>query len=95
MRNDNYRRKQRHKHICRRLEIIKNVYQDNPIYWCGNDPGRLDKAKIHCSCPMCSAKTRNKRKRHRNGQSFAPSINYKISDQRKVDSMDFDEADYD
>ena len=89
MRNDNYRRKQRHKHICRRLEIIKNVYQDNPIYWCGNDPGRLDKAKIHCSCPLCSAKTRNKHKRRGSG-----SINYKISDQRKVDAMNFDEEDF-
>lgn len=89
MRNDNYRRKQRHKHICRRLEIIKNVYQDNPIYWCGNDPGRLDKAKIHCSCPMCSAKTRNKRKRRGSG-----GVNYKISDQRKVDAMNFDEKDF-
>lgn len=90
MRNDNYRRKQRHKHICRRLEIIKNVYQDNPIYWCGNNPGRLDKAKIHCSCPMCSTKTRNKRKRNGNGWGFAPSINYKISDQRKMDRMNQD-----
>ena len=31
------------------------------------------KGKIHCSCPMCSAKTR------RNG--------YKISDLRKIDSL--------
>ena len=51
---------------------------------------QYSKNKIHCSCPMCSAKTRNKRKRNGNGWGFAPSINYKISDQRKVDAMEAD-----
>lgn len=40
---------------------------------------QYSKNKIHCSCPMCSAKTRN--------------INYKISDLRKVQAMDYQERD--
>lgn len=46
---------------------------------------QYSKNKIHCSCPMCSAKTRNKGRRDR--KSYAPSINYKISDQRKIDRL--------
>ena len=40
------------------------------------------KNKIHCSCPMCSAKTRNKGSR----KTWAPALNYKPSDRRRVDS---------
>ena len=47
---------------------------------------QYSKNKIHCSCPMCSAKTRNKGKR-RKRKNYAPSINYKISDKRKIESM--------
>ena len=83
----------RKKALCRRRLARKIYPYDDKDYY--DNLHQYSKNKIHCSCPMCSAKTRNKRKRHRNGQSFAPSINYKISDQRKVDSMDFDEADYD
>lgn len=54
---------------------------------------QYSKNKIHCSCPMCSAKTRNKRRRSHNGKGFAPSINYKISDLRKVQAMDYQERD--
>lgn len=54
---------------------------------------QYSKNKIHCSCPMCSAKTRNKKRRSHNGKGFAPSINYKISDLRKVQAMDYQERD--
>ncbi len=40
------------------------------------------KGKIHCSCPLCSAKTKNKGSR----KAWAPALNYKPSDRRKVDS---------
>lgn len=45
---------------------------------------QYSKGKIHCSCGMCMAKTRNKgyRRRHIHG-NYAPSINYKISDLRR------------
>ena len=40
------------------------------------------KGKIHCSCPLCSAKTKNKGSR----KTWAPALNYKPSDRRRVDS---------
>jgi len=45
------------------------------------------KGKIHCSCMMCRAKTRNKGHR----KSWAPALNYKPSDRRRIDSMNWDE----
>lgn len=51
------------------------------------------KNKIHCSCPMCSAKTRNKGKRRQSPKNYSPSINYSISDRRKQDVMDYMEKD--
>lgn len=50
---------------------------------------QYSKNKIHCSCPMCSAKTRNKGKRRKAG-NYSPSINYKISEKRKIDSMNYE-----
>ena len=49
---------------------------------------QYSKNKIHCDCPLCSAKTKNKgRRRHKHG-NYAPSINYSISDIRKKMRMD-------
>lgn len=41
--------------------------------------------KIHCSCPMCSAKTNNKK--HNGPRGWEPSKNWSISDQKKLDSL--------
>jgi len=41
--------------------------------------------KIHCSCPMCSAKTNNKNRS--GGRGWEPSKNWSISDKRKLDAM--------
>lgn len=54
---------------------------------------QYSKNKIHCSCPWCSPRTRNKG-RHRNKKNYSPSINYKISDLRKKDRMENDELEY-
>ena len=63
-------------------------------YWVVNSRGYLDKGNIHCSCGMCRAKTRNKgHKRYIQG-NYAPSINYKPSDLRKVQQMDWDQTYY-
>ena len=48
---------------------------------------QYSKNKIHCSCPMCSAKTKNKGKKRLKHGNYSPSINYKISEKRKIDSM--------
>jgi len=42
--------------------------------------------KIHCSCPLCSAKTNNKC--HNGPRGWAPSKNWSITDQRKLDDME-------
>lgn len=46
---------------------------------------QYSKNKIHCSCPMCSAKTRNKGSSKHKGMSRP--INYKHSDIKKVQRM--------
>ena len=53
---------------------------------------QYSKNKIHCSCAHCSAKTRNKGKK-RITKRYAPSINYKPSDLRKQQAMDYQEVD--
>lgn len=55
---------------------------------------QYSKGKIHCSCPMCSAKTRNKGKRRYLAGNYAPSINYKHNDLKRQIAMDLDERDY-
>lgn len=55
-----------------------------------NNLHQYSKNKIHCSCPWCSPRTRNKG-RHRKRKNYAPSINYSITDLKKQQSMDADE----
>ena len=58
----------------------KNMYKNLHQY---------SKNKIHCSCPMCSAKTRNKgNSKHKD---MAPPINYKISDVRKIQKLEYED----
>ena len=59
-----------------------------PLYY--NNLHEYSKGKIHCSCPLCSAKTRNKG-RHR---KYAPAINYRRMDMRRQMAMSADEQDY-
>ena len=65
-------------------------------YWAGSYKylHQYSKNKIHCSCPICSAKTRNKGKRKKN-KVFSPSINYNMMDKRRQMAMDYDENNYD
>ena len=46
-----FRRKQRRAHIKRKKRILKETNMFLPKCL-----GALSKGKIHCSCPMCSAK---------------------------------------
>ncbi len=50
---------------------------------------QYSKNKIHCSCPMCSAKTRNKGRSKHKGMS--PPVNYKISDVRKIQKLEYED----
>ena len=65
-----------HDHTC---EYYDNLHQ-------------YSKNKIHCSCPMCSAKTRNKGKRRQKVNGWYPSVNYKHSDLRKLTRLNYEDV---
>lgn len=66
------------------------------IYRCWHDDGwhyynnlhQYSKNKIHCSCPMCSTKTKNKGKRKKG--NYHRARNYKRMDVRRLIDMDQD-----
>lgn len=47
----------------RKRRIAREVYYDGDTHPYYNNLHQYSKNKIHCSCSMCSAKTRNKGKR--------------------------------
>ena len=47
---------------------------------------QYSKNKIHCSCPMCSAKTNNKNRHGARG--WEPSENWSASDRRRIEEME-------
>lgn len=84
-RDRSYYRKMRAKHIRRKKKISQRIYYYG---WGYEHDGMYSKGKIHCSCPCCSPKTRNKgRKRLLHG-NYATSLNYKHSDMCKILSME-------
>ena len=78
-------RKARHKRY-----ICEHLYWDHTGWY--NNLHQYSKNKIHCSCPDCSPKTRNKGRRKSN--NYSRSINYKISDLRKWIDMNDQENEY-
>lgn len=58
-------------------------------WWHYKYDGQYIKGKIHCSCPLCGAKTNNKKNLFYCGHRF-----WKPSDQIKVDKMDAKEAEW-
>ena len=67
-------------------------YEGNWIpYYIVKHRGQLNKGKIHCSCGACMAKTRNKGKKRYIHGNYAPAINYKISDLRKIEKMNWND----
>lgn len=54
-----------------------------------NNLHQYSKNKIHCSCAMCSAKTRNKGNSKHKG--ISKPINYKISDLRKIQKLEYED----
>ncbi len=77
--------------VSRRKALRKKRISDNfwlhasdyPYY---DNLHQYSKNKIHCSCPMCSPKTKNKGKRGR--KNYNPTHNFKASDIRKFEKMD-------
>lgn len=54
--------------------------KEHPMY---DNLHQYSKNSIHCSCPDCSAKTRNKGKRRYKSGNYDPSINFKHSELKK------------
>ena len=76
----------------RKRRIAKEVYyggKEHPYY---DNLHQYSKNKIHCSCPMCSPKTRNKGRRDR--KNYQRALNYKASELKRQISMDDEELEY-
>lgn len=86
-RSRSFYREMRAKHIRRKKSIAQHCWRN----WELPFDGMYSKEKIHCSCPMCSTKTRNKKykRRHLHG-NYYPSINWKHSDKVKIEGMNQD-----
>jgi hypothetical protein len=84
-RTRDYTRKMMFKKAIRkkRLAETHSWNRDFPYY---NNLHEYSKNKIHYSCPLCQPKTRNKGHRRCVHKNHSPAINYKASDQRKIDS---------
>lgn len=74
----------------RKKRIDSQVYDYDRDYGFYDNLHQYSKNKIHCSCPMCSAKTKNKG--HRKKNWWAPPHNYKISDVRKINRLEYQDG---
>ena len=83
------RKAERKQRIARRIYRSWNGGFDWEYY---DNLHQYSKNKIHCSCPSCSAKTRNKGKRGQTAHGWNPSKNYKHSDLRKLTRLDYDDG---
>ena len=71
-----------------RRQLARKIYpHDDRDYY--DNLHQYSKNKIHCSCPMCQRKTRNKGRRDR--KNYARALNYKANDLRRLITMDQDE----
>ena len=73
-----YNRYQHKKHAIRHKRITQEVY-NTPNYF--DEFNKYDSFKIHCSCPMCRAKTAKRK------QVFSGGKNWSITDKKKIDKM--------
>ena len=68
-RSKSYYRKMRHKSICRKKNICKQVDGQE---WYSID-GKYSKNTIHCSCPFCATKSNNKNALRGSKNNYKPS----------------------
>lgn len=75
----------------RKRRIAREIYpyMDKDYY---DNLHQFSKNKIHCDCPICSPKTRNKGRRDR--KNYMRSLNYKASELKRQISMDDEELEY-
>ena len=76
----------------RKKRLAEEVYYNGKVYPYYDNLHQYSKNKIHCSCPMCSPKTRNKGRRNR--KNYQRALNYKLSELKRQISMDDEEFEY-
>lgn len=64
----------------RHIDRITNLPGSDDLY---DNLHQYSKNKVHCSCPLCRAKTNNKDRK-----SWASVKNWSIRDKRQFESMD-------
>lgn len=80
----------------RKRRLAREIYHS----WGSSDQEYYDnlhqfsKNKIHCSCPCCSTKTRNKGHRRYKPGNYNRNLNYKASELRRLLAMDKEEMEY-
>lgn len=84
--------------VSRRKALRKRRIDKQHQYYYGWKPyydnlHQYSKNKVHCSCTMCSAKTRNKGARRNKQGNYSKSLNYSSADLRRMMAMDCDELD--
>ncbi len=92
MRTRAERRKNDYKKAIRKEKIDKAHRNDFDIVygWALYDNlHQYSKNKVHCSCGMCSCKTKNKGRKRRVHANYYPSFNPSASDKRKIDRMNY------
>ena len=72
----------------RKRKIVKEVYYSFTNSEWYDNLHQYSKNKIHCSCPMCSTKTKNKGKRR--AKDYSKSFNPTRSMQRRIDEMNYE-----
>ena len=65
-----------------------SFFKNHPMY---NNLHQYSKNSIHCSCPDCQEKTKNKGKRRTKAGNYNPSKNYKHAEYKRIVGMDYDE----
>jgi hypothetical protein len=91
MRGKLYNRTVSKRKALRKRRIAREVYYDGDTHPYYNNLHQYSKNKIHCSCPVCSEKTRNKGRRRYKAGNYDRHINYDIRDLKRQIAMDEDE----
>ena len=88
-----YKRDMMWRKALRKRRLASSFWKNADKYPYYDNLHQYSKNKIHCSCPICSAKTRNKGARRYRQGNYNRALNYKVNDLRKQMAMDFDEFD--
>ena len=89
MRSSAYNRQMTWRKAKRKARLDKELNPGRkPIY---DNLHQYSKNSIHCSCPDCQEKTRNKGDRRVKPGNYNPAKNYKHAEYKRIVGMDYDE----